>query len=146
MSRPVPGPGARPPRGSGRSRRDRRTLRRGGDGVAGVLNRTVGDWAGARIRPMFGRWGYFAGDHLFGCYPLRAKDHDLWIRLAARDQARALASPGIRPHRRFASRGWVECDVTEPREVPRAIRWLRCAYEQARREGQAEGERPLPAS
>jgi hypothetical protein len=99
-----------------------------------MLNQAVSDWTGARIRPMFGRWGYFVGDQLFGCYPLRAKDHDLWIRLSAVDQARALAAARIRPHRRFAGRGWVECDVAEPGEVPRAIKWLRRAYEHARRE------------
>lgn len=127
-------PEARPPRGSGRSRRDRRTLRRGGEGVAGALNQIVGDWKGARIQPMFGRWGFFVGDELFGCYPLRAKDCDLWVRLSASDQARALDSGGVRPHRRFGARGWIECDVVEVGEVPGAVRWLRRAYERLRRE------------
>jgi hypothetical protein len=110
-------------------------LRRGGEGVAGLLNRIVSDWAGAHVRPMFGRWGYFVGERLFACYPLRPKDHDLWIRLSLSDQARALASAAIRPHRRFASRGWIECDVVAASDVPRAVRWLRRAYDHARREG-----------
>ncbi len=122
------------PRGTGRARRDRRALRRGGEGVAGALNRIVGDWHGARITPMFGRWGYFVGDQLFGCFPIRPKDHDLWVRLSPGDQTRALASTGIRPHRRFAARGWVECDVTEPAELPRVLKWLRRAYEHLRRQ------------
>ncbi|MGH2669849.1 MAG: luciferase family protein [bacterium] len=102
--------------------------------MAGALNRIVGAWHGARITPMFGRWGYFVGDQLFGCFPIRAKDHDLWVRLSPSDQARALASTGIRPHRRFAARGWVECDVTEPAELPQALKWLRRAYEHLRRQ------------
>ena len=102
--------------------------------MAGELNRAVERWKGARITPMFGRWGYFVGTELFGCYPIRAKERDLWVRLLRADQARALASGGVRPHRRFAARGWIECDVAEPAEVPRALRWLRRAYEFARQE------------
>lgn len=128
--RPARGP--RLPRGTGRARRDRRALRSGGEGVASTLNRAVGAWLGARITPMFGRWGYFVGDTLFGCYPIRAKEHDLWVRLSVSDQARALAS-GARPHRRFAARGWVECEVAEPGDVPRALKWLRRAHELAQR-------------
>jgi hypothetical protein len=82
-----------------------------------------------KITPMFGRWGYFVGSQLFACFPLRTKDTDLWIRLALDDQKRALATPGMMPHRRFGARGWVECHVGTAREVGRAIRWLRRSYE-----------------
>jgi hypothetical protein len=78
---------------------------------------------------MFGRWGYFVGDQLFACYPLREKDTDLWIRLALGDQARALKSPGVTPHRRFAGKGWVECRVESQGEIAIALRWLRRSYE-----------------
>lgn len=122
------------PRGTGRPRRDRRSIRRGGEGLAGVLNRVLGDWHGVRITPMFGRWGYFVGGQLFGCYPIRTKDHDLWVRLSPGEQARALASSGVRAHRRFGTRGWIECDVTDPAELPRALRWLRRGYEHASRQ------------
>ena len=84
-----------------------------------------------RITPMFGRWGYFVGKRLFACFPLRAKDTDLWIRLGPEDQRRALATPGVVPHRRMASAGWVEISVTTPRDVGRAIRWLRRGYDAA---------------
>ena len=47
---------------------------------------------------MFGRWGYFVGDQLFACFPLRTKDTDLWIRLTLEDQKRALLVPGFTPH------------------------------------------------
>jgi hypothetical protein len=108
-------------------------MRHGGEGVAADLNRIVADWHGARITPMFGRFGYFVGDEMFGCFPMRPKSHDLWIRLAPEDQARALESPAVRPHRRFAGRGWVECDVAAPDAVPEAVRWLRRAYQHAAR-------------
>ncbi len=121
------------PRGTGRPRRDRRAIRQGGEGAAGTLNEIVGEWLDVRITPMFGRWGYFVDGQLFGCYPIRVKDHDLWVRLSDRDQARALGSPGVRAHRRFAARGWIECDVTEPAELPRALRWLRRGYEHVHR-------------
>jgi hypothetical protein len=77
---------------------------------------------------MFGRWGYFVGPRLFACFPLRPKDHDLWVRLDPADQARALRDPGVRPHRRFARRGWVELDVAVPGDLGRALSWLRRAY------------------
>ena len=121
------------PRGSGRPRRDRRTIRRGGEGAAAVLDQIVGEWADVRITPMFGRWGYFVGDQLFGCYPIRVKDHDLWVRLSHGDQARALASTGVRPHRRFGARGWIELDLTEPAELTRALEWLHRGYQYLRR-------------
>jgi len=89
----------------------------------------LGSWPGVRITPMFGRWGYFVGPRLFACFPLRAKDTDLWIRLSPEEQRRALAAPGIVPHRRMASSGWVEISVTTPRDVGRAIRWLRRGYD-----------------
>jgi hypothetical protein len=80
---------------------------------------------------MFGRWGYFVGDRLFACFPLRAKEHDLWMRLSPADQAEALAMSGIRPHRRFGRRGWIECDVESADDAERALPWLRRAYENA---------------
>jgi hypothetical protein len=114
-------------RGLGKGRKTRRALERGGAGAAQRLNRALGEWPGVRITPMFGRWGYFAGDRLFACFPLREKDHDLWIRLATEDQARALREDGVRPHRRFGRRGWIELDVETDADVPRALRWLRRA-------------------
>ncbi len=122
------------PRGTGRPRRDRRALSRGGEGLAGVLNRALAGWTGVRITPMFGRWGYFVGGEMFGCYPIRPKDHDLWVRLSRADQERALAGSGVRPHRRFAARGWVECDVAEPGELTRGLKWLRRGYDHITRQ------------
>lgn len=116
-------------RGTGRGRRTRRALARGGAGVAEPLNDAVGGWPRVKIIPMFGRWGYFVGETLFACFPLRPKDHDLWVLLTLEDQARALKTPGITPHRRFARRGWVECQVASPAALPRALRWLRRSYE-----------------
>lgn len=112
----------------GRGRKTRRVLERGGSGPARRLNETLGGWPGVRITPMFGRWGYFAGAQLFACFPLRDKDHDLWIRLSREDQARALGDAGVRPHRRFGGRGWIEIDVDAPEDLARALRWLRRAY------------------
>ncbi len=114
-------------RGLGKGRTTRRALERGGTGAAARLNRALGAWDGVRITPMFGRWGYFAGERLFACFPLAARERDLWIRLTLEDQARALREPGVRPHRRFARRGWIELDVTDEADVPRALRWLRRA-------------------
>ncbi len=119
-------------RGIGRGRKTRRALARGGAGVAEQLNDAVGSWPGVKVTPMFGRWGYFVGETLFACFPLRLKEHDLWIRLSLADQARALKTPGVTPHRRFATRGWVECRVDSPGAVPRALRWLRRGYEEVR--------------
>jgi hypothetical protein len=133
---------AQPPRrfrGIGRGRKVRRTLERGGSGASGRLNTAVGAWTGVRITPMFGRWGYFLGEQLFACFPLREKEHDLWIRLSPADQARALKDTGLRPHRRFASRGWIEMDVVSPDDVSQALRWLRRAYHHAER-WEAKGE------
>jgi hypothetical protein len=115
-------------RGLGRGRRTRRTLERGGAGLAHRLNDALGGWGGVRITPMFGRWGYFVGPRLFACFPLRPKEHDLWLRLDPADQARALRDPGVRPHRRFAGRGWVELDVAAATDLGRALRWLRRGY------------------
>jgi hypothetical protein len=95
------------------------------------LNEAVGGWPRVRITPMFGRWSYFVGLRLFGCFPLREKDRDLWIRFALDDQRRALATAGVVPHRRLASSGWVESTVETTRDVGRAIRWLRRAYQAA---------------
>jgi Family of unknown function (DUF5519) len=119
--------GGRRFRGLGHGRRTRRVLERGGTGFAQRLNQALGGWPGVRITPMFGRWGYFVGDRLFACFPLRDKDRDLWIRLMPEDQQRALREDGVRPHRRFAARGWVELDVVSDGDVPRALRWLRRA-------------------
>jgi len=120
-------------RGLGHGRKVRRTLRQGGVGAGARLNEAVGRWDGVRITPMFGRWGYFSGEQLFACFPLREKEHDLWVRLSPIDQARALREPGLRPHRRFASRGWIEMDVASPEDVSQALRWLRRAYHNAER-------------
>jgi luciferase-like monooxygenase len=119
--------GRRRVRGMGAGRKTRRALARGGAGPARALNTVLGGWDGVRITPMFGRWGYFAGDTLFACFPLRERDRDLWIRLGAADVTRALREPGVRPHRRFARRGWIELDVADEHDVARALRWLRRA-------------------
>ena len=126
-------------RGLGHGRKVRRTLRQGGIGASARLNEAVGQWDGVRITPMFGRWGYFSGEQLFACFPLREKEHDLWVRLSPIDQARALREPGLRPHRRFANRGWIEMDVETPEQVSHAVRWLRRAYHNAER-ASARGE------
>lgn len=115
-------------RGLGKGRRTRRTLARGGRGVAAQLNQILGRWPGVRISPMFGRWGYFVGPQLFACFPLRPGETDLWIRLDPAGQRQALATEGVSPHRRFAARGWVECRVAEEADVGRALRWLRRSY------------------
>src|SRR5213076_2509433 len=46
----------------------------------------------------------------------------------ARSVAPPLADARIRPHRRFARRGWIEVDIEGPDDVERALRWLRCAH------------------
>jgi hypothetical protein len=125
-------------RGLGHGRKVRRTLERGGIGASGRLNEALGGWDGVRITPMFGRWGYFAGEQLFACFPLREKEHDLWIRLSRADQTRALRDEGPRPHRRFAARGWIEMNVETPEDVSQALRWLRRAYHNAARTAQGE--------
>lgn len=84
---------------------------------------------------MFGRWGYFVGETLFACFPLREQERDLWIRLSPADQARALEDARVRPHRRFARRGWIELDIESPEEIERALRWLRRAHALARHAG-----------
>ena len=116
-------------RGTTSGRKTRRSLSRGGIGAAAELNAQLGTWPRVRITPMFGRWGYFVGTELFACFPLRVKDTDLWMRLSPEDQRRALLVPGVTPHRRFAARGWVECEVVTSRDVGRAIRWLRRSYD-----------------
>jgi hypothetical protein len=126
----------------GRGRKTRRALDRGGVGPARALNATLGAWDGVRITPMFGRWGYFVGDRLFACFPLRDKDHDLWIRLSAGDQPRALREPGIRPHRRFAPRGWIEVLIESEADVPRALRWLRRAWSMAAQARDEDADAP----
>src|SRR5882724_8497687 len=120
-------------RGLGRGRKTRRTLERGGTGAAHRLNTALGGWPGVRITPMFGRWGYFVGETLFACFPVREKEHDLWIRLTADDQRRALADTRVRPHRRFSRKGWIELDVEGIEDMGRAVRWLRRGYTAAAR-------------
>jgi hypothetical protein len=114
----------------GSARKTRRTLERGGTGPAAELNQALGGWPRVKITPMFGRWGYFVGPRLFACFPLRLKERDLWIRLQPEDQRRAIAG-GCSPHRRMSVSGWVECRIEDPRDVGRALRWLRRAYESA---------------
>jgi hypothetical protein len=114
-------------------------MRQGGEGVSAVLNRVVGGWRGVRITPMFGRFGYFVGERMFACYPIRPREHDLWVRLSRWDQARALEVPGMRPHRRFAGRGWVECDLDDPEVLSRALRWLRRGYDHVTRSAPDDG-------
>ena len=116
-------------RGMGAGRKTRRSLERGGTGAAAELNQMLGSWPRVKITPMFGRWGYFVGPRLFACFPLRSKDTDLWIRLRPEEQRRALDTSGFVPHRRLAAAGWVELHLTTPRDVGRAIRWLRRSYE-----------------
>jgi hypothetical protein len=82
---------------------------------------------------MFGRWGYFVGETLFACFPVREKEHDLWVRLRPDEQRRALAE-GARPHRRFGARGWIELSIESPDDVTSALRWLRRAYNATRPE------------
>jgi hypothetical protein len=118
-------------RSLGHGRTVRRTLARGGTGPARALNTALGGWDGVRITPMFGRWGYFVGERLFACFPLRDKDRDLWVRLTLDDQARALRAPNVRPHRRFARQGWVEILVDSDAQVDGALRWLRRAWRAA---------------
>jgi hypothetical protein len=133
MSARRPAHGRRRVRAIGRGRRARRTLAEGGIGVAKSLNEALAGWPGVRITPRFGRWGYFIGARLFACFPLAKKERDLWIHLSRDDQKRALTDESIRPHRRFAGRGWVETDVETARDVGRALRWLRRAYARAER-------------
>ena len=118
-------------RGMGAGRKTRRSLERGGTGPSAELNQMLGGWPRVKITPMFGRWGYFVGPRLFACFPLRPKDSDLWIRLAPDQQRKALDVPGVVPHRRMARSGWVELAVVSPRDVGKAIRWLRRSYETA---------------
>jgi hypothetical protein len=127
-------------RGMGKGRKTRRALERGGAGPAKRLNEALAGWSGVRITPMFGRWGYFVGETLFACFPVREKEHDLWIRLSADDQARALGDPRIRPHRRFARKGWIELNVEEIEDLDPALHWLRRAYRAAVRRVPGESE------
>ncbi len=134
--------GRRRVRGLGAGRKTRRSLAVGGTGPARALNAALGSWTGVRITPMFGRWGYFAGETLFACFPLRDRDRDLWVRLSPQDQARALGEPGVRPHRRFARRGWIELAIEEEADVARALRWLRRARAAATHGDAPEAETP----
>ena len=121
-------------RGTGKGRHTRRAIARGGTGLAARLNEALARWPGVKITPMFGRWGYCVGGRLFACFPLREKDHDLWIRLDREDQAKALKTSGVAPHRRFAGKGWVEYEVLVPGDVSRALRWLGKSYAMVKKE------------
>jgi len=127
-------------RGIGKGRKTRRALERGGTGLAQRLNETLRRWPGVRITPMFGRWGYFVGETLFACFPLREKERDLWIRLVRDDRSRALGDARVRPHRRFSRRGWIELDLDGVEDLGRAVRWLRRAYVAAARGGPGDPE------
>jgi hypothetical protein len=127
-------------RGIGKGRKTRRALERGGTGPAQRLNETLARWPRVRITPMFGRWGYFVGETLFACFPLREKERDLWIRLTGADQVRALGDARVRPHRRFSRKGWVELDVEGVEDMERALRWLRRAHVAAARGAVKEPE------
>ena len=120
-------------RGLGAGRRTRRSLERGGTGTAGALNEILGAWPRVKITPMFGRWGYFVGERLFACFPLRVKDTDLWIRLSKEDQRRALGSGAFTPHPRLGGQGWIVRHVEEPRVAGATMAWLKKAYETARK-------------
>jgi Family of unknown function (DUF5519) len=122
-------------RGMGKGRKTRRVLERGGTGPAQRLNETLARWPAVRITPMFGRWGYFVGETLFACFPVREKERDLWVRLTVDDQRRALADARVRPHRRFSRKGWIELDVESIEDLGRAVRWLRRGYSAAARGG-----------
>ena len=119
-------------RGLGAGRRTRRSLEKGGTGTAGALNEILGAWSGVKITPMFGRWGYFVGPRLFACFPLRAKDTDLWIRLTREDQRRALDSGAFVPHPRLGGKGWVIRHVEGLRDAGATLSWLKKSYETAR--------------
>ena len=77
---------------------------------------------------MFGRWGYFVGPRLFACFPLRAKDTDLWIRLTREDQRRALDSGVFTPHPRMGAHGWAICRLEGLRDAGRTLSWLKKSY------------------
>jgi len=119
-------------RGLGAGRRTRRSLEKGGTGTAGALNEILGAWPQVKITPMFGRWGYFVGPRLFACFPLRAKDTDLWLRLARDDQRRAVESGAFTPHPRMGAQGWVICHIDGLRAAGRTLSWLKKGYETAR--------------
>jgi hypothetical protein len=91
---------------------------------------------------MFGRWGYFVGPRLFACFPLRAKDTDLWLWLTREDQRRAIDSGAFTPHPRMGGKGWVVCHIDGLRAAGRTLSWLKKSYENAKhvveREGQTE--------
>ena len=127
-------------RGLGAGRRTRRSLEKGGTGTAGTLNEIIGAWPGVKITPMFGRWGYFVGERLFACFPLRPKDTDLWIRLSREDQRRAVDSGLFTPHPRLGGRGWVVRHVEGLRDAGATLSWLKKSHENARHmAGREEG-------
>ena len=130
-------------RGLGAGRRTRRSLEKGGTGTAGALNEILGAWPQVKITPMFGRWGYFVGPRLFACFPLRAKDTDLWLRLARDDQRRAVESGAFTPHPRMGGQGWVICPIDGLRAAGRTLSWLKKGYETARHVVE-RGEREEP--
>ena len=56
------------------------------------------------------------------------------------DQAHALTDARVRPHRRFARRGWVETDLESADDVSWALRWLRRAYRASAQGGTEAGD------
>jgi len=120
-------------RGLGAGRRTRRSLAKGGTGTAAALNELLGGWPRVKITPMFGRWGYFVDQRLFACFPLRAKESDLWLRLSKEDQRRAVDSGAFAPHPRMGGQGWVVRRVERPRDAGATVSWLKRSYETARK-------------
>src|SRR5262249_54070021 len=130
-------------RGLGAGRRTGRSLARGGTGTAGALNEIMSAWPGVKITPMFGRWGYFVGSRMFACFPLRAKDTDLWVRLAREDQRRAGDSGAFTLPPPLGGEGWGVCPIEGLRAAGPALFWPQKKDEGAKRGGGGgEGTEP----
>ena len=103
-------------------------LERGGRGPARRLNDSARRGGrSVRITPMFGRWGYFAGDSsspASRCAPRSATSG-----CVCRWPSRPRRSPGgVRPHRRFGRAGLDRGRTSRPpAESTAALRWLRRA-------------------
>jgi hypothetical protein len=137
--------------------RPRRKLRARSRGAApGPPARSTPPWAtgtASGSRRCSAAGGYFVGERLFACFPLRDKDRDLWVRLTR--TTRPVRSASRRPpsNRRFARQGWVEVLMESDSEVSRArCRWLRRAWSgrprppTPRRERAAAGRNALLSS